>query len=148
MRREKLHNVKILGARSAAAFDSLVDHSRTRRLIASSLEHATYVTRDEVDAYRMMGTQIGQRTYDRGHRTSVDAVRALRTGIRAKLASHFGVPGFPTALVLEASSKASPWLQASDIAAGLARHLYETQGVRAVSQEFRSVIHNGTMVRL
>jgi len=49
--------------------------------------------------------------------------------------------------VIEMSSRETALLQAADIAAGYARTIYADIGLRAVCEEFKGVILNGSMVR-
>ena len=146
---QKPHNVRLYGARSAAAFAELLDPNERMRAI-DELINKRYVWLGEVDASVLTKHRMTKHVFDEGNRASVDAIEMLRTAADSALVRRERWPVVlpPSGQVVEESSFASKELQAADLAAGYARRLYESdEGPRKVCVEFRQVLLNGSLVR-
>jgi hypothetical protein len=143
------HNIRLFGARSAAAFAHLLDPDGRARAIELLLD-VRYVNRQLVDRLLLAAGDHIQRVFDEGNRKSVAAIAELQQAVRARLAvrRRLFLPEGTSHGAVELSSRDTPLLQAADIAAGYARTLYtQSDGLKAVCEEFRAVILNGSMVR-
>jgi hypothetical protein len=90
-----------------------------------------------------------QHVFDEGNRPSVTAISELRDSVRNRLAVRNLIlltDDAPSGAI-ELESAATPLLQAADLAAGWARRIYLDRGVKGVSEQFKGVILNGSMVR-
>lgn len=143
------HNIRLFGARSAAAFAHLLDPDGRARAIELLLD-MRYVNRRLVDGLLLAAGEHIQRVFDEGNRKTVAAIVELQQAVRARLAaqSRLLVPEGTSHRAVELSSRDTPLLQAADITAGYAKTLYaQSDGLKAVCEEFRAVILNGSMVR-
>jgi hypothetical protein len=146
---KKPHNVRLFGARSAAAFPELLDREAWTQAF-EELHDMRYVTPRQMFGHLLAYGERTQRVFDEGNRVSVRAISDLKDSIRERLnyGDHFPLlAGTAFAGAVEAPSKDTPMLQAADLAAGYARELYLESGLRVVCEEFKGVILNGAMVR-
>lgn len=144
------HNVRLFGARSAAAFAHILDRQLWIDYIAAVTKDMRYVSSKQILGGVLAVGERTQRVFDEGNRTSVEAIVDLKDAVRVQLANSgqliLPAGGVPPGAI-EMSSKDTSMLQAADIAAGYARGIYYDFGLRAVCEEFKSVILNGSMVR-
>jgi len=142
------HTARLFGARSAAAYWQLLDHDTRERALAELWE-VRYITPARLAGHVLAIAERAQRVYDEGNQPSVLALADVSTAVRQRLAARelIVLPNDIPPGAVEQSSSVTPALQASDLAAGYARRLYLEQGLKAVCEEFRSVIFNGSMIR-
>jgi len=144
----KPHTMRLFGARSAAAFASLLNRAELERALAELWE-VRYVTPQRLFAHILAAGERTQHVFDEGNRPTVTAIAELRDAIRQRLASGGRIvltDGIPAGAI-ELCSTDTPMLQAADLAGGYARSLYLELGLRVVCEEFKGVILNGSMVR-
>jgi hypothetical protein len=142
-------SVRFFGARSAAAFVSLVDPSERSTAIAESSADGRFFDGDRIVSNILARNEQTERVFDDGNQPSVLAIVDLKNSVRRRLAAT-GLVVLPDDLspgVIEQSSLTSPLLQAADFAGGYARDVYLELGLQAVCEEFRAVVLNGSMVR-
>jgi hypothetical protein len=145
-----VHNVRLFGARSGAAFAHVLDRQVWIDHLTAVMADMRYISPQQLlGGVLAIGERI-QRVFDEGNRTSIDAIADLKDLVRERLVNdgHIVLPadGAPAG-VIEMSSRETALLQAADIAAGYARTIYADIGLRAVCEEFKGVILNGSMVR-
>ena len=87
--------------------------------------------------------------YDAGHSNDIPLLEQGRSRIRGRL-DHYGMavplPPYVPGTIAEIQSHLDFRIQAADIAAGKARHLYENTGLLEVSKFYREVYLNGERV--
>lgn len=144
------HNVRLFGARSAAAFAHVLDRELWIDYLAAVMTDMRYVSPRQLLAGILAVGERTQRVFDEGNRTSITAIVDLKDAVRERLVTdgHIILPAedVPPG-VIEMSSTETALLQAADIAAGYARSIYLDFGLRGVCEEFKGVILNGSMVR-
>jgi len=144
----KPHTMRLFGARSAAAFSSLVNREELERAVAE-LWDVRYVTPRRLFEHVLAAGERTQHVFDEGNRPSVSAIVGLRASIRQRLATRGRIvltDSMPDGAI-ELRSTDTPMLQAADLVGGYARSIYLDLGLRVVCEEFRGVILNGSMVR-
>ena len=144
----KSHTMRLFGARSAAAFSSLLNRADWVQAF-EELWDMRYVAPARLSAHLLAAGERTQHVFDEGNRPSVTAITELRDAIRKRLASSHQIiltDGMPDGAI-ELRSVDSPMLQAADLAGGYARGLYLDLGLRVVCEEFKGVMLNGSMVR-
>jgi hypothetical protein len=144
----KPHTMRLFGARSAAAFVSLLSRDELEPAIAE-LWDVRYVTPGRLFAHVLASADRMQHVFDEGNRPSVWAIVDLRDRIRQRLAARGQIvltDDMPDGAI-ELKSTDTPMLQAADLAGGYARSVYIDLGLRVVCEEFKGVVFNGSMVR-
>lgn len=146
---QKQHNIRLFGARSAAAFVELADPEERVRAIEQLWDRRYFMPFD-VDLTILARTDSTHHVFDEGNRPSVEAIGTLRTAARkaVRRRERWSITLPRSGGQSEESSRTRRELQAADIAAGYARRLYESdEGLKKVCLEFRRVLLNGTVVR-
>lgn len=113
------------------------------------LHDMRYVSPQQLLGYVLATGERIQRVFDEGNARTISAIANLKDVVRRELVSRNQIvltDDMPSGVV-ELSSSTTPNLQAADIAAGYARMLYLEKGLRAVCEEFKGVILNGSFVR-
>jgi hypothetical protein len=86
--------------------------------------------------------------FDDGNQKQLDLLDEKRSAVFRELAAHDHIYGLarnrPGMVPVE--SRESFYVQAADIAAGIASHIYATQGLIGVVEKFEYVTYNGVRV--
>lgn len=146
--RSLLRNVTAWTAKSAAAFDSAL--------------HCIDEMEDEIRSFRYFPEQLIKRkmesrvldrhAYDEGHPRHIELLEDAQANILETLSTpglwfqlkrQVGLPGYP-----QFDSRECYFGQAADIAAGLARHAFETEGLVSLVSCFEYVTYNGERISL
>jgi hypothetical protein len=146
---EKPHNVRLFGARSAAAFAHVLNRDDWAKAIDYLRDVRYFMPQRLMGEVLAMGERT-QRSFDEGNKKSVAGINSLKAAIRERLQASrviFLSTERPTDDASEEPSHSQPMLQAADLAGGYARQIYLDYGLRVVCEEFKGVIHNGKMIR-
>jgi len=148
-RLEKPHNVRLFGARSAAAFAHVLNRDDWAKAIDYLRDVRYFMPQRLMGQVLAMGERT-QRIFDEGNKKSVAGINSLKAAIRERLQASRVIFLSTEPLTNDASEEPShsqPMLQAADLAGGYARQIYLDYGLRGVCEEFKGVIHNGKMIR-
>lgn len=144
-----LRNVTAWTAKSAAAFDSAL--------------HCIDDMEDEIESFRYFPEQLIKRrlesrvldrhAYDEGHPRHIELLEDARANILETLSTpgswfpfrrkNVELPSYP-----QFDSRECYFGQAADIAAGLARHVFEAEGLVSVVSRFDHLTYNGERMSL
>jgi hypothetical protein len=132
-------------AKSSAAFHSALDAAAFP--IADSCGSYRYVDGDVLRG-RMASELLPVHAFDAGNQKHLDLLEEKRSEVLHELAAHDRVYGLITRRpgIVSVESKESFYVQAADIAAGIASHIYATDGLVGVVDRFEYVTYNGVRV--
>jgi hypothetical protein len=145
---ENPRNVRVFACRTTGAFAEIVDPSLRAKAVGQ-LEEIRYFDHDRSETQLMRSANVPTRVFDEGNKKVTDIIRKLRRSVHKRLEStdYLLVPE-PLGETTEATSSLVRQVGASDIAAGLARALYESSDGRTkVADAFDRVILNGHLIR-
>ncbi len=146
--RSLLREVTAWTAKSAAAFESALH-------CINEMEHEIESFRyfpEQLIKRRMESRVLDRHAYDEGHPRHIQLLEDARTNILETLSTPGSWP--PTRKRTRATgysqfdSRECYFGQAADIAAGLARHVYETEKLVTIVSRFEHVTHNGERMSL
>jgi hypothetical protein len=134
-----IRDVTSWAAKSSAAFHSALD--------AAIIPEACFADGDFFR--RKMASQLLPiHAFDDGNQKQLDLLDEKRTVVFRELAAHdhvYGLIGKRPGIV-PVESRESLYVQAADIAAGIASHIYATHGLIGVLEKFEYVTYNGVRV--
>lgn len=150
--RMKRHTRRLLHTRANAALYRLLDHEliahRVRTLPTGA---ARFIDFGALTRECAMDALEECRVFDEGNRPTVDHLRHvcdLAHGAIVAAQTWMDRPSRRPGYTIEAASTANPFMQAADIAAGVASDLYqESGGAKRLADYFRCVVINGRLQR-
>jgi len=132
--------VSAWAAKSAATFHEALD-------CFVNVDPETRFFSDDIIKKRMRARVLDTHAFDKGHQTHIELLESARDNILTNLSEPTldgrGEANPAAKPYLETDSKASYFVQAGDIAAGVASKLLETENLVAVVTSFEYVTYNG-----
>jgi hypothetical protein len=147
-RKDVINTIK-LSARLCSAFYELIDPEAKRRIIEQFVEYELdyLVVMPSFHKQLLKQAVTHNRFFDEGHTPSVQLIKQCFEQIGCCLESSYeDEESQVIGSVKELDSKHSIMLQACDFAAGIARKVYKTEGLKGLKDNFKSVIFNGSII--
>jgi len=146
--RKRVMSVVKLGVRLCSAFYDVIDPDVKREVLEQirQYESAGLVTFSDFARNLLMKAISSTRYFDEGHKLSVDIIRECFDVIYENLKYYSGEE-FTKGDVNELDSKEVIELQATDWACGIARVIYEKEGLEGLKRKFRCIIFSGGIVQ-
>jgi hypothetical protein len=140
-----IRDVTSWSAKASAAFHSALDAAMTT-------DDETFPTHRFADGEFFRGKMAAEllpvHAFDDGNQKHLNLLEEARSEVFQELAAHDRVYGLiqNRPCIVPAESKESFYVQAADIAAGIASHIYTTKGLVGVLDYFEYVTYNGVRV--
>lgn len=139
-------NIPKLAGRLESAFIEMKDPESLERIL-DHLYHLDPTLILPEDYYResLLACISPTRYFDEGHSMSAKYVRDLYMDVYQRIEDPFHCRAFPrtTPQIIEIDSIDSAYMRVSDIVEGIARRIYEREGLDGLRKRFRLVILNG-----
>jgi hypothetical protein len=144
-RKDIINTVK-LSARLCSAFFELIDPKAKRRIIEQLMDYGSdylFIV-PEFNRHLLVQAVTNDRFFDEGHNPSVELIKKCfdQIGNALDAVSESGeMQAIGSISVLD--SKDSIMIQACDFAAGIARRIYQEEGLAGLKARFEVVVFNG-----
>ena len=138
-----------LAARLCSAFIEVIDPQTAKRILEQfySYESDFLFLLPQFHKEMLKQAVSSDRFFDEGHKQSTDIIKQCFDTIEETLTyDEDGIETFSCGQVSELDSKQSIQIQACDWASGIARNIYEKEGLRGLKERFSCVIFNGKII--
>jgi len=140
--RKRIINVKKLSARLHSAFFELKDPQTQEETLKKVLpEERRYFNPSYYYSELLYQSISPARFFDEGDRLSIKIIKELQEKINQGL-QQFNKYTLPSPKIIELDSKKDIRIQAADVAAGIARDVYECHGIKGLRDKFNYVFVN------
>jgi len=138
-----------LAARLCSAFIEVIDPQTRKRILEQFYSYESYFLFLLPHYHKEMLKQAisSDRFFDKGYQLSTDIIKQCFDAIEQTLRyEEDDIETFLCGQVSELDSKQSIQIQACDWASGIARNIYEKEGLKGLKDRFSCVIFNGKIV--
>jgi hypothetical protein len=138
-----------LAARLCSAFIEVIDPRTRKRILEQFYSYESHFLFLLPHYHKEMLKQAvsSDRFFDKGHQQSTDIIKQCFDAIEESLTyGEDGIETFRYGRVSELDSKESIQIQACDWASGIARNIYEREGLKGLKERFNCVIFNGKII--
>jgi hypothetical protein len=146
--RKSIINTLKITVRMASAFFEVIENNQLND-ITNFINENKEVIFNILPAYvvnNLKNIISYSRYFDKGHTMSVEAIKKVFNIINNSLTYDLE-EGFKVGRVEELDSKESYHIQACDWAAGIARRIYEKEGIEGLKSKFDFVVFNGKIIK-
>lgn len=147
--RKAVMGVVKLAAKLCSAFVDVLDDDAKKRIIENLYSCGPDFLCMVPEYHQSLLRQAisNDRFFDKGHKASTDIIKSCFDAIEESLAypEHFPLEAV-RGKVDEMDSKDSIYIQACDWAGGIARSIYDREGLKGLKEKFKCVIFNGSVI--
>jgi hypothetical protein len=146
--KKKIINSTKLSLRFHSAFFELRD-PETKNKVLEKIKQKKPIFASAYYHYELLSQSLSyDRFFDEGHSQSITIIKnILDILIRAfKYQIFYDSTPVSPPKIIELDSKKDIRIQAADVAAGIARNIYETKGIKGLKERFNYIIFNGRKI--
>jgi len=147
--KKKIINSIKLFLRSHSAFFELRD-PETKNKVLEKIKQKRPIFVSAYYHYELLSQSLSyDRFFDEGHSQSITIIKNIQDILIQAFNKHQifcdSTPILPPKII-ELDSKKDIRIQAADVAAGIARNIYETKGIKGLKERFNYIIFNGRKI--
>jgi len=141
--RKKVMGAIKLTSRLFVTFFEVIDPGTRKRILEEMIEYGPRWEASPFHCSLLKEALSFDRHFDDGDTQSVEIIKRCVEEVESSLKYFYDEDSLPHPVIDEVKSETSPYVQAADWATGIARDLYEKNGIGGVKQKFKYVIYNG-----